>query len=124
MPVDAIQDIAGEKLGDGRSDGPILCSACGHAVTHERFRAEIDGSHTHTFANPHGIVYRFGCFSSAPGTAGLGGRFTGFTWFDGHSWQVAVCGACLAHLGWCFRSSEREFYGLILDRLGRGDSQV
>lgn len=96
----------------------ILCRQCGHAVTHPDERTEKHGAYHHTFANPHGIVYEIGCFRTADG-CGASGPATGeFTWFRGYLWRVAVCRACLVHLGWLFASEGGDrFYGLILDRL-------
>ena len=96
----------------------ILCRQCMHVITSPAERIVVDGSHRHTFANPHGIVFEIGCFGSVIG-CGYAGSPTGeFTWFKGFSWRVAVCIRCLSHLGWLFTSSGFEsFHGLVLDRL-------
>ncbi|MCU0693499.1 MAG: cereblon family protein [Polyangiaceae bacterium] len=95
----------------------LVCVACRHAITSRDARVEVAGAHRHTFANPNGIVYCIGCFSRAPGCLSVGRLSTEFPWFAGFAWQVAVCGRCSAHLGWGFRSADRGFHGLILDRL-------
>jgi hypothetical protein len=96
----------------------ILCRDCLHPVTRPDQRIGVDGSHRHTFANPHGIVFDIGCFRTADGCGRVGPRSEEFAWFAGYSWQVGVCAACLVHLGWHFASpGGGEFYGLILDRL-------
>jgi hypothetical protein len=96
----------------------ILCRDCLHPVTRQDQRIGVDGSHRHTFANPHGIVFDIGCFRTADGCGRVGPRSEEFAWFAGYSWQVGVCAACLVHLGWHFASpGGGEFYGLILDRL-------
>ncbi|MCU0560156.1 MAG: cereblon family protein [Desulfobacterales bacterium] len=96
----------------------ILCRECLHPVTRDRERISVAGAHRHTFANPHGIVFEIGCFSRAPGCARVGPASAEFSWFPGCTWQVAVCAACLAHLGWGFQSpGGGNFFGLILDRL-------
>ena len=96
----------------------ILCRLCDHPVTRDADRIERDGSHQHTFANPHGIVYEIGCFRSAPGCGYSGPATNEFTWFKGYSWRIAMCRACLTHLGWLFDAAGNDrFYGLILDRL-------
>ena len=96
----------------------ILCRQCMHVITSPAERVVVEGSHRHTFANPHGIVFEIGCFSAVIG-CGYGGSPTDeFTWFKGFSWRVAVCIRCLSHLGWLFTSSGFEsFHGLVLDRL-------
>ena len=95
-----------------------MCRECGWIITYVSSKTSVQGAHMHTFANPHGIVYEIGCFSDAPGCAHAGPSTPEFTWFAGFSWRVAVCGKCLAHLGWRFTAkSGAGFYGLILDRL-------
>jgi hypothetical protein len=96
----------------------ILCRDCLHPVTRPAERIGIDGSHRHTFANPHGIVFEIGCFRMAEGCARIGPRSDEFAWFAGYTWQVGVCAACLVHIGWHFAATGGgDFYGLILDRL-------
>lgn len=96
----------------------LVCRQCGRHITDESRRISIDGAHRHTFANPHGLVYDIGCFSSATGCLGAGPTSSEFTWFKGYSWQIVVCTGCMTHLGWLFLSSgEHYFFGLIVDRL-------
>ncbi|KAL2092012.1 hypothetical protein ACEWY4_011810 [Coilia grayii] len=56
-----------------------------------------------------------------------------FTWFPGHSWTIATCPRCRAHLGWAFQpsdwpstvtsqqfeDSQQTFVALIIHRLLR-----
>ena len=96
----------------------ILCRQCQQAITKPADRITIQGSHRHTFANPHGIVFEIGCFRSAKGCAYAGAPTDEFTWFAGYSWRVCYCAMCLTHLGWMFsRLGQDVFHGLILDRL-------
>ena len=109
-----------EKRHPAQPDGeqPIVCRACHHAITHPDQRISMQAAHEHTFANPHGVVFRIGCFGSAPGCGYLGAPTMEFTWFRGFSWQIALCLNCLINVGWLFTSpSGRSFHGLILDRL-------
>ncbi len=102
--------------------GRILCRQCGFVITHDSSRIAVSGTHHHTFANPHGIVFEIGCFGAAPGCAVMGRPTNEFTWFPPHSWQVAICGSCLSHMGWRFtRADGGLFFGLILDRLAITD---
>ncbi len=114
---DGASPAGDESTGVAHGGIPILCGFCGHAITNASSRVQVAGSHDHTFANPHGIVYKIGCFGSAPGCHGLGAESSEFAWFAGHSWTVQVCGRCGQHLGWSFRSAAQHFYGLILERL-------
>ncbi len=104
----------------------LVCRTCGHVITSSAKKMEIAAGHTHTFRNPAGIVYRIGCFSSAPGCYIFGEPTAEYTWFPGYSWCYANCEKCFMHLGWFFQSGGSRFYGLILtnlvkERMGEGD---
>ncbi len=105
----------------GRND--LLCRQCLLPITSESSGIAVNGAHCHTFANPHGIVFEIGTFKVAPGCAAAGRPSSEFSWFPPHSWQVALCSACLTHVGWRFLSPEGGvFFGLILDRLIRSEA--
>lgn len=109
------EDPAAVELAD---DGTfLLCANCLHLITFHQANIAVNGSHEHTFANPSGLVYTIGCFNQAPGCATVGEATAEFSWFQGYRWRVAVCAACLSHLGWRFSSSGSSFFGLILNRL-------
>lgn len=111
-----VEDEPDEEASDDEEH--ILCRACFRVLTREAERISVDSAHTHIFANPHGIVFEIGCFRMAEGCGCLGRASDVFSWFKGSSWRIAVCRACLAHVGWLFTGHGREsFYGLILDRL-------
>ena len=96
----------------------ILCRQCRQAITRPADRLSIQGSHRHTFANPHGIVFDIGCFRNVIGCGYAGAASNEFTWFAGYSWRVCYCVMCLTHLGWIFSSQGGDFFhGLILDKL-------
>ena len=96
----------------------ILCRQCRQAITRSADRIAIQGSHQHTFANPHGIVFEIGCFRSVKGCGYAGAASDEFTWFAGYTWRVCYCAMCLTHLGWIFSSRGGDlFHGLILDKL-------
>ncbi|MGD8992489.1 MAG: cereblon family protein [Desulfobacterales bacterium] len=96
----------------------ILCRQCRQAITRPAERITVQGSHQHTFANPHGIVFEIGCFKAAQGCGYAGPPSTEFTWFSGYAWRVGFCSICLTHLGWIFiAGSGDSFHGFILDRL-------
>lgn len=98
----------------------LLCAGCRHPVTTERERMQVRDRHEHTCANPHGFVYRIGCFRQAPGCVAVGAPDHDFSWFPGYAWQVALCRRCQVHLGWRFRAGGDGFHGLVLDRLVPG----
>ena len=96
----------------------IRCRQCHNVITSPTERIEVQGSHQHTFANPHGIVFEIGCFRTVKGCGHAGPASQEFSWFAGYSWRIAVCVMCLTHLGWLFASSDyTSFHGLVLDRL-------
>lgn len=98
---------------DDRDDDAVRCAACDYPITHVRDRIEQGGAHEHTFVNPGGIVHHIGCYHGAPGCMYVGATEEAFSWFPGWSWQIALCGACHAHLGWIFRCGPDSFHGLI-----------
>ncbi len=103
---------------DTEKEEAILCVQCRHSITSPRQRIEINGMHQHTFFNPYGVIYQIGCFRSANGCRYTGPATEEFSWFPGYRWRIAVCSACLTHLGWLYTSPDKEsFHGLILDHL-------
>ncbi len=101
---------------------PVLrCRVCNLQITSDDQRIQIAESHQHTFINPVGIVYELGCFAKAPGCRIVGEASNEFSWFAGYMWQIAVCARCETHLGWCFKSTVMDFYGLILSTLTDGE---
>lgn len=99
----------------------LACAQCMSQITTPRAAVSVAGSHEHTFSNPEGRSFRIGCFAGVTGCVGMGPRSTFWTWFAGHSWQVALCRSCRIQLGWLF-AGEQRFHGLILDRLVEADS--
>jgi hypothetical protein len=96
----------------------IICRQCGQRLTRPNERIAVNGSHTHTFANPSGLVFEIGCFNMARGCLFIGPSSMEFQWFTGYSWQIAICSACQTHLGWLFLGQHsHQFFGFILDRL-------
>ncbi|MGB3210309.1 MAG: cereblon family protein [Desulforhopalus sp.] len=106
-----------EEKQDTRPVEAICCRACGKAVTDRDKKIAVQGSHSHTFFNPAGIVFELGCFSAAPGCNITGDATSDFTWFAGYVWSFALCGGCSCHLGWFFEKGEHSFFGLILTKL-------
>ena len=112
--------IAEEEAGEQapEEEAYILCRQCHQAITRPNERIVMQGSHRHTFANPHGIVFEIGCFKNVSGCGYAGIPSDEFTWFAGYSWRVCFCAMCLTHLGWMFASKGGDiFHGLIKDRL-------
>ena len=125
----ALRDAPGPKVGSAQPEGeqrhspaepPVLaCGRCHEAITTEGDWLDTGGAREHTFANPHGFCYRIGCFAAARALEPRGGWSDEWSWFPPCAWQVQECARCHDHLGWLFRSPERRFYGLVLDRLVR-----
>jgi len=99
------------------SEAKITCRECGAEITDKSFATKVNDSHEHSFFNPHGYVFQIRCFSVATGCTLAGKPSNEFSWFAGHTWQVAICRSCMTHLGWRFQSDSISFYGLIRDKI-------
>ena len=125
IPADRTGEEGGTTTLEKEAESPspeeeecILCRQCHQAITESAERIAMQGSHRHTFANPHGIVFEIGCFRKAKGCGYAGAASDDFSWFAGYSWRVCFCSMCLTHLGWMFSLKGSDiFHGLILDRL-------
>ena len=95
----------------------ILCSACNNIVTTPESQISINGSHTHVFANPCGLIFEIGCFQEAVGVICSAESSNEFSWFPDCLWRISVCRLCAGHLGWYFFSQHNSFHGLILEKL-------
>jgi len=99
------------------ADRYLYCVHCRHRITHEDERIAVQGGSEHTFTNPHGLVFRIGCFQNAAGCTPIGMPTPEHTWFAGYTWRIALCEHCQTHLGWWFDRPTDRFCGLIVDRL-------
>jgi hypothetical protein len=109
--------ITEESEFDLESENFILCRNCGNKITSPELIIAVHGMHKHTFTNPAGIAYQIGCFSDADGCMIYGDPTRDYTWFKGFSWSLGLCSNCFTHLGWFYKSEDKSFFGLILDRL-------
>ncbi len=109
------------QLEEAESQGGLVCAYCRGLVTSRALAISINGSHAHSFVNPHGFTFRIGCFADAAGCAERGEESNYWTWFPGFSWRISLCRHCSEHLGWSFRSADARFFGLILERLREAD---
>jgi hypothetical protein len=112
-------EIDSETDADNQEDEDwYVCRNCRHKLTRPSYRITIQGGHTHTFANPSGLVFEIACFNSAQGYSFIGSASTEFAWFSGFSWRIMICSSCLTHLGWYFSSpSGSSFFAFILDKI-------
>lgn len=109
---------------EGFSGRVLCCALCDQAVTRPEARCRVDGKHMHVFCNPHGVVFEVGCFSLATGLMPEGERYSEFSWFPGHEWQIMLCARCGEHLGWRFTArSGGGFYGLLPGKLREQDGE-
>jgi hypothetical protein len=106
-----------ETSDDNDFHNNIYCILCNNLITNKNNQISINDAHKHSFANPHGIVFEIGCFSSARGCFSIDKSSSEFTWFSGYSWRITVCNNCQNHNGWLFSSNSNAFFGLILDKL-------
>jgi hypothetical protein len=99
-------------------DKYILCRQCSQIISTKDEEISVDGSHYHTFANPHGMVFDIRCFRAVSACSYTGPPSDEFTWFEGYCWRITLCSMCLTHLGWLFMSGGgHSFHGLIRDRI-------
>jgi hypothetical protein len=106
-----------DREGDLHAPRDWRCRSCNGHVTEERERIAMAGDSLHRRVNPLGIEFEFGSFGNAPGVRTTGSETDEYTWFAGYRWRIALCGNCHAHLGWRFRSPDRQFFGLIVERM-------
>ena len=116
-------EVEHEKKIKNNEASSILCRSCNNVITDKSSKIQIDGSFAHTFANPHGIIFRIGCFNSAPGVIFSKQESGQFSWFSDFVWSVCACSFCATHLGWRFRKEEKVFFGLVLATLVEKDSK-
>ena len=109
--------IDDKNLEKSKKNRWLYCTICSQPVVRKNKMINVDGSHQHTFLNPHGIVYQIGCFQNAPGCSGVGSYSSEFSWFAGYKWKIMLCSKCSVHLGWQFISDNTSFFGLLLERL-------
>lgn len=107
------------KENDRPKEGYVFCLACSHVLAHANDRLDIDGSHEHSFSNPHGFTHHFGCYQEALGCAIEGPTVAADSWFPGYLWRLAMCAECGQHIGWLFER-EDHFYGLLIDKIQTG----
>ncbi len=113
-----LQLAAEEKAASEQRPEQVLCCArCSKPITREDQRIAVQDRHEHVFLNPTGLIFRIGCFATAPGCVSIGPATLEHTWFPGYRWQIALCAGCGEHLGWRYRGDADSFYGLILKRL-------
>jgi hypothetical protein len=116
LPVIDVQSES--DVEEEEDDVWFVCRHCRHKLTRPDHRTSINGSHTHAFANPSGIVFEIACFSTAQGYSFMGPTSTEFAWFAGYAWRIIICASCLTHLGWYFSSmSGGGFFALIVDKI-------
>ena len=116
--------IAADKVSSkpGADEAPaeirwLNCAHCGRKIARCDDRIQVNDKHEHTFINPAGVIYKIGCFSSAPGAVEVGQASAEFAWFRGQLWRCVCCSDCETHLGWTFTSDASRFFGLILGEL-------
>ena len=110
-----VVDKQDEVLDHGKA---VRCAYCKTVITYQGNAEHIQGQHVHSFINPGGYEFTIGCFRRAWCKV-MGLPMLEWSWFNGYTWQYALCPQCQEHLGWFYRSSpdDSAFYGLILDRL-------
>ena len=98
----------------------LLCGFCHAPIVRIDDTIPAGGGHQFHYTDPDGLQFQVGCYRQAPGCDIVGRVVAADFWFRGFSRQRAVCGDCNEHLGWHYqRGEQRDFFGLILDKLMR-----
>ncbi len=97
-----------------------LCIVCNKKITSDKNRFEINNESEFQFVNPAGLYFDIITFIEAEGCRITGEPIIEYTWFPGHTWQLAVCSRCSTQLGWKYEG-RYSFYGLIKARLVKGN---
>jgi len=109
---------AGDPAAGSDADPWVRCAGCDGPVARRSAAIAIDGAHEHERMNPASIRFVVRCFGAAPGCRPEGPRSAVWSWFPPRAWQIELCRACGAHLGWSFHEDgERPFWGLVRDHL-------
>ena len=113
-----------KRADDVATERAVRCARCGHALTAEKERLDVDGSHAHTFVNPWGIVFHIAMFRAVDGAFVAGEPEKHASWFEGTVWRFAHCAQCAGHVGWHYVRVDEPgagatFFGLIEDCIAR-----
>ena len=57
---------------EAKKEKRLFCAACGHPVTHQDERIQVNGGHEHRCTNPAGYTFEIGCFHEAGGCIAVG----------------------------------------------------
>jgi hypothetical protein len=95
----------------------ILCANCLANITSQEFLFFVDGRNVFRFTNPSGITFLIRLFSKAVGSVEKEIPTEQFSWFPGFSWNFAHCQKCETHLGWKYYSRDKNFFGLIENKI-------
>ncbi|XP_050355587.1 protein cereblon-like isoform X2 [Nymphalis io] len=96
----------------------LCCSSCAVEIARREhiFAMSSEGVHSN-YTNIGGYMHDIVTVSCASNTELSGAPSAEFSWFPGYTWTIALCAACLAHVGWRFDAQRRglrpqQFYGL------------
>ncbi|CAH0719350.1 unnamed protein product, partial [Brenthis ino] len=96
----------------------LCCSSCAIEIARREhiFAMSSEGVHSN-YTNLGGYMHDIVTVSRASNTELSGAPSAEFSWFPGYAWTVALCAACMAHVGWRFDATRRalrpqRFYGL------------
>ena len=113
-PVKSSRTEDQEKDRTGRA---VHCARCDTLITYSSQAFFYNGEHHFRRTNPHGLTFDLALYQQAACRV-RGEPTTEWSWFGGYAWQLAMCPACGAHLGWAFSGTDKSgFFGLIVTRL-------
>ncbi|XP_053616631.1 protein cereblon-like isoform X2 [Plodia interpunctella] len=111
----------------------LCCASCASDIARREhiFAMSSEGVHSN-YTNLGGYMHDLVTVSQATNTELSGAPSAEFSWFPGYRWTVALCGGCMAHVGWRFDAMKRnlrpqQFYGLcrnyVQPRIEERDSE-
>ncbi|KAJ2945064.1 hypothetical protein O0L34_g9122 [Tuta absoluta] len=106
----AVKDITRKSV--------LCCATCANEIARRDhiFAMSSEGVHSN-YTNLGGYMHDIVTVSRAVNTELTGAPSSEYSWFPGYTWTIAVCSACMAHVGWRFDAMRRtlrpaQFYGL------------
>ncbi|XP_049878734.1 protein cereblon-like [Pectinophora gossypiella] len=96
----------------------LCCVSCAAEIARREHILAMSSEGVHSnYTNLGGYMHDIVTVSRAANTELTGTASAEYSWFPGYTWTIAVCAACMAHVGWRFDAQKRslrpqQFYGL------------
>ncbi|CAH0591500.1 unnamed protein product [Chrysodeixis includens] len=101
-----------------KKQSELCCTSCLTEIAQREhlFAMSSEGVHSN-YTNLGGYMHDILTVRQATNVELSGAPSAEYSWFPGYTWTVALCAACMAHVGWRFQAEKRSvwpqrFYGL------------